>query len=179
MTPAGHIAISYLTGRTFKQLHLPAIIIGGWLPDLDFLLLPFSGFNQWHRTLTHNLLFLGLAACLSLVSRHTRYSRVFLSLLLGGVLHLFFDSCLDTNPSNGIGVALFWPFSAQYFSPFNLLSPAANHLNWMTPLAFIRSSWPVIFVELPLWGIAAGVYWRSYRHIIPTYDFWLKKVAKK
>lgn len=95
---------------------------GGVLIDVDFVLLPFSFFNEIHRVVTHNIFFLfALALLLGMWAEQPERRRVFFSVLLGGALHLFFDSILDSNPTNGIGVALFWPVSDGMFSPFNLV----------------------------------------------------------
>jgi len=98
------------------------VVAGGVLIDIDFVLLPFSFFNEIHRVVTHNIFFLlALALLLGMWVESSERRRVFFSVLLGGALHLFFDSILDSNPTNGIGVALFWPVSDGMFSPFNLV----------------------------------------------------------
>jgi membrane-bound metal-dependent hydrolase YbcI (DUF457 family) len=55
MTPVGHLSVSYISGKSWGKLSLPAIIIGGVLPDADFLLIFLEWFNQIHRVITHNL----------------------------------------------------------------------------------------------------------------------------
>ena len=111
MTPIGHLAVSYISGKSIKNISLPAIIIGGVLPDIDFLFILFDWFNQYHRVITHNLFFIILAAFTGavLVSGNQR-KIVAVSILLGGISHLLIDSCMDANPTNGTGIALLWPF---------------------------------------------------------------------
>ncbi len=120
MTPLGHISVSYITGKSIGYLLLPALIIGGVLPDIDVIAYLFGAYEQIHRTFTHSLFFVLLAALISMLFFKTNKRIAFLSMLIGGVLHLLFDFIQDTNPENGVGVMLFWPFSNQHISPFNL-----------------------------------------------------------
>src|SRR5262245_41313183 len=81
MTPSVHAAVSFLAARGLR-LSLPALVIGGLAPDVDFVLLPFAGFNTWHRVLTHNIFFvLVLAAALALFSGKNR-GRYFAAALI-------------------------------------------------------------------------------------------------
>ena len=80
--------------------------------------------------------------------------RVGFSLLLGSLLHLAVDSCMDNNPSNGIGVALLWPFYGELFSPFNLLSPSGIETGWKEPIKMIRPMLTVMLFELPVYAIS-------------------------
>ena len=163
MTPLGHLSVSFLLGKSSRKLVVPALILGGLLPDIDFILLPFAFFNQVHRVLTHNLLFVSTAALLSAyLWRSQKNTRlIFLCVLLGGVLHLFVDSCLDGNASNGIGITLLWPFSGEFFSPLNLLSPRGTAVGWAKPIVFLRSSLGDVIPELPFWGAAVLLFTRE------------------
>ncbi|MEO0457069.1 MAG: metal-dependent hydrolase [Cyanobacteria bacterium P01_A01_bin.114] len=153
MLPPGHLALSYLLGRFLPGVCLRATILGGLLPDIDFVLLPLPVFNQVHRVLTHNLLFVaGVALVIGTVPQWR--GRIAASALLGGLVHLLVDACLDTNPSNGIGVALLWPFYDGFFSPINLLQPAADAPDWTQPLAMIRSAMTGLVWELPFYVMA-------------------------
>ncbi len=160
MTPFGHVAVAYLAGKSSRKIVMPAILIGGILPDIDFLFSPFPWFNQIHRGFSHSILFIGICALLArLVSSPGHKRQIALSLFCGGLLHLLVDACLDTNPSNGIGVAFFWPFSEERFSPFNLLQAVeTQQLNWEQPVLFLRSSLWIILLEIPLYLTAAGIY---------------------
>lgn len=160
MTPCGHIAVAYLAGKSSRKIVMPAILIGGILPDIDFVLLPFPWFNQFHRGFSHSLVFIGVFALLAgLVSLPGQKWHTALSLFFGGLLHLLVDACLDTNPSNGIGVAFFWPFSEECFSPIHLLqAKETQQLNWEQPVQFLRSSLWLILLEIPFYLIAGGVY---------------------
>src|SRR5215471_10447848 len=102
MTPVGHAAVSFLAGKYFR-LSMTALIVGGIAPDLDFLLLPFAGFNMWHRVITHNVFFVLVVAGLLACAAGKERARVALAAVFGGGLHLLVDSMLDSNPSNGIG----------------------------------------------------------------------------
>jgi len=151
MTPLGHLSVSYLAGRTTRNISLVGVIVGGVLPDIDFVLFLSPSFNQIHRVITHNLMFVTLAAIAGLlVSREGRRRTLFLSLLLGGVLHLFVDSCMDANASNGVGIALLWPFETDYFfSPFNLFTPAENVVDWTDPVAYAKITLMGMVWEIP------------------------------
>ncbi len=169
MSPIGHLSISYLVGKTTKGICLWAILLGGVLPDIDFILLPFPFFNQVHRLVTHNFLFVGLSA-LSIgtwgAKRDKKYKAILsFSLFLGGLLHLFLDSCFDSNPSNGLGVALFWPFDDRYFSPFNLLQANESTVGWSQPVEMIRLSLSELMMELPF-SLMAVVIWLKGRNFV-------------
>ena len=63
MTPLGHAAVAYassavpLRAGPVSRLAVAALVIGGVLPDIDFLLFWAPNFNELHRVVTHNLLF--------------------------------------------------------------------------------------------------------------------------
>lgn len=46
---------------------MTALIIGGLLPDIDFLFLFFKWFNQAHRVVTHNIFFILLASLIAVL----------------------------------------------------------------------------------------------------------------
>ena len=152
MSPAGHLSLSYLAGNLSRRISLPAAVLGGILPDLDFVFIAFSWFNQIHRLVTHTLLFVGLVALVGTLLRlGGRRQAVFAGLLLGGLLHLLVDACMDNNPTNGIGIALLWPFHHGFFSPFNLFPADQNTVGWTDPLRQIKSSLFFILWEIPLY----------------------------
>lgn len=163
MTPLGHVSVSYLLGEmsrwrpfraTCAKISLPAVLIGGVILDVDFVFLPFPWFNDIHRVVTHNLFFilLGSLAAGALAAAERRAAAV--GFLLGGLLHLLVDSCLDANPSNGIGVAILWPLTGEVFSPFNLVEPIAG-ASWSQPAALAAASLRGLLWEVPF--IAAAV----------------------
>ncbi|CAA9565284.1 MAG: hypothetical protein AVDCRST_MAG86-996 [uncultured Truepera sp.] len=151
MTPLGHLAVSYSAGKPLSRplrVSLPHLVLGGVAPDIDFLLLPFSSFNTLHRSLTHNLFFVVATALLFALWRSASAS-VFFSALLGGCGHLLIDSLFDSNPSNGVGVALLWPLSQGFFSPFNLTPGVCP--SWSELLAAARCNASLIFWEVPFY----------------------------
>ena len=163
MTPLGHFAVSYSAGRVQRRA-LPYVIVGGLAPDLDFLLVGLSSFNALHRLLTHNLFFVGLvAAACALFAALTKGPKraAFFGALLGGFGHLLLDAMLDSNPSNGVGVAALWPLSERFFSPFNLAPQTCP--GWETPVTAIFCNLPLIFWELPFYLLAALLWWRVTR----------------
>ena len=155
MTPIGHLSVSYITGKSYRNISLPAIIIGGVLPDFDFVFLFFSWFNQVHRVITHNLFFLILGSLFAaLFAAKGRKQGVGFSLFLGGSLHLLIDSFMDNNPTNGIGLALLWPFNDELFSPFNLFHASLNAPGWNEPVKMIKTLIPGMLYEVPFYVIS-------------------------
>jgi membrane-bound metal-dependent hydrolase YbcI (DUF457 family) len=158
MTPAGHLSVSYISGRLLNRAYLLPVIIGGLLPDIDFFFIFFKWFNQVHRIITHNLLFIIFVALIgSLFVRKDRVT-VALSLLLGGFLHLLIDSCMDNNPSNGIGIALLWPFYGELFSPFNVFHDARINFGWDEPVRMFKAILPLMIYEAFLYIIAIALF---------------------
>jgi len=159
MTPIGHLSVSYISGKTLNRVSLTAVIIGGILPDIDFIFILFDFFNQVHRVITHNIFFIVLAAvCGMLLASRSRKESVGLGLLMGGALHLFIDSCMDNNPSNGVGIALLWPLSREFYSPFNILSFSAGSLGWNDPLKMLMTLIPNMLFEVPFYLIAMAIF---------------------
>ncbi len=182
MTPLGHLAVSYslakgVPARTSVLPHaLPYIIVGGLAPDLDFLLISLPSFNALHRSLTHNLFFVLAVAALCVLFVHFKrgtgaaangslsnifLTAVFLSALTGGLSHLFLDAILDSNASNGVGVAALWPLSERFFSPFNLAHIGCP--GWEEPLAAVRCNLPLVLWEIPCYLLAALLWWHTRR----------------
>lgn len=158
MTPVGHLSISYILGNflenKFGKAVLIAFLIGGTLPDIDFLFLPFKLFNMIHRKLTHNLFFIVIISLIGFLVTNKQHRKIMASVLfLSGFLHLLIDSCMDSNPSNGIGIAFLWPFSDKYFSPFNVLQPDTNDSGWDEPLKMFNNVIKNFIYELPFWGL--------------------------
>jgi len=127
--------------------------------DLDFVLLPFPFFNAIHRVPTHNLFFVALLAlAASLLVKKSRLI-VALSVLAGATAHLFVDSIIDGNPSNGVDIALFWPLGDIMFWPFNLLMPNPDALGWenVSVGRVVQRLGPVLLLELPFYLGAVAV----------------------
>jgi Predicted membrane-bound metal-dependent hydrolase (DUF457). len=161
MTPVGHLAVSWLTARPLPVKARFWLVAGGLLPDVDFALVLMPGFNDLHRNATHSLAFAALLGLLAaVVSRRARWMAG-AAVLFGALLHIQIDAVLDSNPSNGIGVALFWPFSAWMYSPFNLLS--AGCPGWDRPLVALACTGPMLLWELPFWLLAGFLFVRSRR----------------
>ena len=161
MTPAGHLSISYISGRSMKNISLSAVLIGAVLPDLDFIFIFFDWFNQVHRIISHNLLYVALVSILgTLAAPGERKKAVGLGLLTGGIMHLFVDSIMDNNPSNGIGIAFLWPFYNDFFSPFNILE-IQHKFGWNEPLKMLRSLLPTMLYELPFYLAALYLFFRE------------------
>ena len=161
MTPAGHLSISYISGRSIKSISISAVLIGAVLPDLDFIFIFFEWFNQVHRVITHNILFICLVSIAGLLLAPTgRKGAVGMGLFIGGIMHLFVDSVMDNNPSNGVGIALFWPFSNEFFSPFNVLE-VQHKFGWDEPFKMLRSLVPTMLYELPFYLAALFLFFRE------------------
>ena len=155
MTPAGHLSVSYISGRLSKNIYLLPFIVGGLLPDIDFLFIFFKWFNQAHRVISHNLLFIFIVALSgSFLSSYKSRKIVALSLFLGGFLHLMIDSCMDNNSSNGIGIAIFWPFHDKFFSPFNIYHAASADFGWNEPIRMFKALAPLMIYEIAFYILA-------------------------
>jgi membrane-bound metal-dependent hydrolase YbcI (DUF457 family) len=163
MTPLGHLSVGYIIGQTNKRIIISYVCLGSILPDIDFILIGFRWFNEVHRKWTHNLLFaivISIGLCI-FQKKNNKYLVAF-SLLSGILLHIFIDSIMDNNPSNGIGVALFWPFSQVFFSPFNLFAEKSLSFTWQTPSIFIYNAiFLVMLVEVPFWFLAGYIFYRK------------------
>jgi membrane-bound metal-dependent hydrolase YbcI (DUF457 family) len=167
MTPFGHASVSFIAGsclhrKSYRDTALAALVIGGIVPDMDFLLLMFDWFNRVHRVISHNLLFIVSSALIGAVlSGKGNKKIVAFSLLAGGLLHLAIDSCMDNNPTNGIGIALLWPFRDTLFSPFNLLKLNEAGIGWDQPLRMGMLMMPLLLYEVPLYITAAFLLFRQ------------------
>lgn len=155
MTPVGHAAVSALAAQADRRLPLWALVLGGVLPDATYFFAGFDFFMSAHRVVTHNLGFAFLAAGLAAGIARRERGWAALAALSGVVLHCLADSVMDTNAANGIGVALFWPFSGWMFSPFNL-APEVRYATRLPDLGTMigRSAW-VWKWEIPFWLLAA------------------------
>jgi membrane-bound metal-dependent hydrolase YbcI (DUF457 family) len=175
MTPFGHASAAFISGSLFtrnslRNAALFSLIIGATLPDIDYLFIMFDWFNRIHRVITHNLLFLVSASLIgSALAGKGDKKIVAIGLFAGGLLHLAIDSCLDNNPTNGIGIAFFWPFVKSFYSPFNLLKVNDAGIGWDQPLKMIRLEVPLLLYEVPLYFLAAFLLFRRMRRRRKSY----------
>jgi membrane-bound metal-dependent hydrolase YbcI (DUF457 family) len=167
MTPFGHAAIGLVVARAHARLVPWLVALGGVLPDVDFLLVWAPQFNAWHRVVTHNLAFVGVASVLvgGVLARARRLPVVptVLAIAIGGVLHVLVDACMDGNSSNGIGVAILWPFDDRMWSPFNVLDAATSGPGWRDPVRALLGSARGLVWELPWIAAAVLLYVRERR----------------
>jgi membrane-bound metal-dependent hydrolase YbcI (DUF457 family) len=157
MTPLGHVSVSYIAGRWIPGLSMPAVLLGGLMMDLDFIFFPFSFFNAIHRLWTHNLLFLAAVTVVAALVTRSRRKETAAGLLVGGLLHLTFDAVLDNNPSNGIGVALFYPLNSTFFSFADApvpLSGIAHSAGWTDPVSQVKGAGLALLWEAPFCACA-------------------------
>lgn len=169
MSPLGHVAVGYLAGRTATRgrAHAYAWItaVAAAFVDVDFVLVWSPHFNAWHRVVTHNLTFVLAIAMLATWPVARRWSLsvagVFAAIVGGGVSHVLVDACLDTNATNGIGVAIAWPFSDQMWSPVNLVATKEGSVGWSDPVAAIAASSVELLFEAPFVVLAAWLAWRA------------------
>ena len=162
MTPLGHAAASTLLSPR-ERLPVWPLILAGVAPDVDYLFVWAPQFNALHRVVTHNLLFVLIVAglCAALWPRaQSRRAMIFAAAVLGGLAHLLVDACMDTNPTNGLGVAWLWPLSEAFFSPFNLMRLEPNPAGWGDPLVAARGVIRGLVFEVPLW-LGAAWLWRK------------------
>ncbi|MEM7159740.1 MAG: metal-dependent hydrolase [Myxococcota bacterium] len=172
MTPVGHAAFSYVIGRAAARgvpISVAGMVLGGVLPDIDFAVIWAPQFNEWHRVVTHNVFFCGLAAAVAGVVARARGAGastvwpLVLGVFVGGLGHLLTDSTMDTNASNGIGVAWLWPLTREAYSPFNLmglLGRPDNTAGWNDLGAAALAVLAGLVWELP-WWLGAAWLWRG------------------
>lgn len=139
---------------------MTALMAGSLAPDLDLLFLPFGSFNAVHRTATHSLAFVILVAVTCMLFAGRRRGLVLAFAALGGLLHLLVDSMMDANPSNGVGVALFWPATDASFSPFNLALTTCP--GWGVLGAALLCNLSLLVWEIPAYGVALWIAWRRH-----------------
>lgn len=164
MTPIGHLSISYILGKPFRKICLTAFLIGGIIPDIEFFFVFFESFNQIHRVVMHNLFFIiAVSLVVTPFAVKGRKRVVAVSLFLGGLLHVLIDSCMDNNPSNGIGIALLWPLSREFFSPFNLFGLVKIESGWSDPAGMIKHGIKEVLWEVPLYLLTAFIFLRQKR----------------
>lgn len=159
MTPIGHISVSYiLTAKASKATVLSAVI-AALLVDFDFIFLPFPWFNEIHRVVTHNIFFVLLISSLGyLFTKKDIKKNVFIGILIGGLSHLLLDAMMDTNPSNGLGVAFFWPLINQNILLFNLFPSVSEYSpGWHNPKEMLKFSFHALLIELPFYVLAATI----------------------
>lgn len=123
----GHIVGAWLSGKGYEVLSKKKIshyawfflILGGLLPDADFLLDWIFGYDS-HRTFTHSLLFLVLAPLLAYllfsILKNSEKKKFAIFLGLGILTHLFLDSF------SSYGIPILWP-KEGYFSFFSGFTP--------------------------------------------------------
>ena len=132
--PIGHSLISssiYVTykrnlsfRRDWKGIFL--FVFVGLLPDMDFIMLPFTGFGA-HRGLTHSFFFaltIPAIICLFLkvINNDIKVSsRLYLFLFFTLSAHIICDFFTPDLLEERGGVMLFYPISSHYFqSPFTI-----------------------------------------------------------
>ncbi|HLD40275.1 MAG TPA: metal-dependent hydrolase [Candidatus Nanoarchaeia archaeon] len=115
----GHLVGAWAAGKGYQYFskkkisHLAwfFLLLGGILPDTDFLLDWTLG-SDIHRTFTHSFIFLLLIPILVYVIfsifKHPEKKQFALLIGLGISVHLFLDTFF------GFGVPLFWPSVAHY-----------------------------------------------------------------
>ncbi len=166
MTILGHGSVSYITARLTPKTILPACIIGGIIPDIDFLFILFPFFNDIHRVVTHNIFFVVFVASLVCMFFSSERLKAWLCAFGCGMLHLLVDSMLDQNPTNGLGVALFWPWTDWMFCPINLVAVDPHSEGWSNLTRSLLKLWIIVLYEVPFYMLAGWLWYRQK----PSYD---------
>lgn len=129
--PAVPIAIGIGLGR--KVIPTRLIIVGivlSIIPDLDVLAFRFGisyASDIGHRGFSHSLTFTTLAALLGASLFRAGFTKAFWFLFAASASHGIFDAFTN----GGLGIALFWPFSAErFFAPIQIIE--------VSPLSFGR-----------------------------------------
>jgi inner membrane protein len=125
-------------------------------PDYDYLIGLVKGNLLWgHRLFTHTVLFALLAGVIAGVVGRMLHKKFFPVLAITSSLvlvHLLLDYLsFDCEPSNGIGVPLFWPLSDKFYNfPFH---PLAHYLlgnPYSTPIYLIANEFYYVALSLGL-----------------------------
>lgn len=166
MTPIGHSATGYLLYRLLKmkwpRVMMDPIILGSFLPDIDFLFIILVGSIKFHRTFTHSLFFVILVAfIISLaLKKNPKRGLISLGLLLGGLLHILIDACEDTSPATGMGIPLLWPFIPRRFLFFNYLFWFPGD-TWANFTSFLQTQLASLSIEAPFIIFALFLFFRE------------------
>lgn len=142
------------------------VCVAGLAPDVDFLVLLIDPerFNILHRVVTHNVFFVALVTVL--LSLRWRGLAVLATALVSGLVHLLIDAVFDSNPSNGVGVAVLWPLSLQMWSPYNAFAGwlAVSPAGWADLSRMIHLALVSLALECALAVVALSV-WLKHRRI--------------
>lgn len=159
MTVFGHGSVSYISARLTPGAIIPACVIGGIIPDIDFIFILFPFFNEIHRVITHNLFFVMITSGLICLFFPKKKIKAWLCAFVCGMLHLLVDSMLDQNPTNGIGIALFWPLSNEMYCPINLVAIDHHSEGWSNLWRSLQIMWTVMLYEVPFYVLAAWLWY--------------------
>lgn len=148
--PAVPLAITLGLGRGVVSWRLCAVgVAASVLPDLDVLTIHLGiarGAVLGHRGFSHSILFAMLiaAVCASFFrSPDSKFLRSFWFLFISTVSH----AVLDAFTTGGLGVALFWPWSAErFFAPIRFIEAAPLSLS-----RFISQRGPTVLLSEILW----------------------------
>lgn len=157
-----HLIVAWFSGKGYellarKKIHQQTwffLLLGGVLPDIDFLLDWTLGLES-HRTFTHSLFFVVAAPLVvyllfRLVGNKKSFS--FLYALAAGIsTHLLMDMFFSA------GVPLFWP------SLVHISYTSIGYFDPATP-SFLNAAAPALrrFLESALVDMALGVSWIFY-----------------
>lgn len=159
MTLFGHASVSYVSSRVIPGTLISACVIGGIIPDIDFIFIMFPFFNAIHRVVTHNIFFVMIVASVICWFFPNQRGRAWLCAFVCGMLHLLVDSTLDQNPTNGLGVALFWPLSDTMFNPINFVAIDHHSEGWNNLGRSLMKMWVIALYELPFYMLAAYLWY--------------------
>lgn len=168
-----HIAIPAVLYATLKcktvnlKLFLLATICAV-IPDADVIAFKFGipYESEWgHRGFTHSLVFALALACISILLHRRLNSRPWT------VFWICFISCvshplLDMITNGGLGVALFWPFSAERlffpFRPIQVSPIGVGNFFSEKGLSVITSELIWILIPALVFGVTGAVLRRKY-----------------
>lgn len=160
MTPLGHTSVGFISGSKIKSLSMGMLIFGSLFPDFDFVFYFLANFNQFHRTFSHSILFFILVSIIVYIFSNVKKKKInAVSFLIGASLHVVIDACLDSNPSNGLGVMMFWPISKEYIYFLSPLGLEIDRGSWNNGVSFLKNNFIyILMVELPFWMYALILY---------------------
>ena len=144
------LLIQHFTKEKLKRVSWGLLLLGGILPDADFLFDWFLG-TAIHRTVTHSIFFI-IAIFLIvyfILKRYNLQSKAYF-IGIGIVTHIILDVVFTP------GIMLFWPFT-YYVSVAGAVNPIIDNLAYNIPFY--------------VWDMGIGAVWLGYLFIRNKMNF--------
>ncbi len=157
----GHLIGAWLAGKSYEFVSKNKLgnytwiwlILGGILPDADFLI-DFVLQSNFHRTFTHSFLFVILVWFLTFFGfrllNEKRAKKFAFAMGVGIIVHLSIDFISHQ------GVPFFWPLN-YYFTPFGITLGKSGATLLSASASQLR-----IFLKLAILDMGLGTVWIFY-----------------